>query len=77
MVGLGVEGCVVVRWGGRGRGGVLFGILGGIVVGDIGVDSVGYRGGDFHFGDVDGCGGVGGGIIVAGCIRHFGEARVV
>lgn len=78
MVGLGVEGCVVVRWGGWVRGVGLFGILGRIVIGDIGgfgVDSVGYRGGECYIGDVDRCGGVGGGIIVAGCIRPFGEAR--
>lgn len=78
MVGLGVEGCGVVRWGGWVRGRGLLGVLGGIVIGDIGVDSVGYRNGECcYLGDVDGCRGVGGGIIVAGCIRPFGETSGV
>ena len=52
--------------------------IGGIIIGDIGVDSVGNRNGECHLGDVDGCGGVGGGIMVAGCsIRPFGAARGV
>ena len=54
------------------RGGGLFGVLGGIVIGDIGVDSAGNRNGECcYLGDVDGCRGVGGGIIVAGCIAEW------